>query len=590
MCTVFEITCLVMTKSSVPAPVRKCVRKFLIKILKDGNTFPSSTLLKECMNVKLIDDSEVNIPATCKQRKQAYKETLNKLTAKGILSMDETGVKMCKSKEKKLNKRSDDEVTNQEAVAEPCLVETLKATVKSPHNSKHLKQTMDKQQDQGDTNPVSNKSKALEQNLVRTPLLKGEKKKKRKGSTKEADDVNAVSAVPVEAQPVKKKKQESVQHVSTSEAAAVIVKQVEVSHGHDREGSKAAMTSDPGNGPASTYPPPTPRKGNVSILLFYAYCIPPMTKSGQDEAIAHCHGVLVRLKVTGRLRVGREGFNATLTGSRDAVRSFTDELRKFKPETFGETDFKIVDDQPDNHLLKGLKVWPVTEIVTYGFDPADAPLDMRGTHLKPADFHKAMADPDSVMIDVRNFNESLIGKFAPPPPQEAGAEKVLDPCMRRSTEFPKWVEENKHKLEGKKVLMYCTAGVRCERASAFMRKKGIQNVFQLEGGIHRYLDAYPEDGGFWVGKNYTFDKRYSHGPRVTKVVSSCVVCREPWDRYQAQKSCSKCSMEVLVCKTCQRSKPPVKDASLLCPLCEKPKIRSEITFSITVSFDAKEVC
>jgi UPF0176 protein len=70
--------------------------------------------------------------------------------------------------------------------------------------------------------------------------------------------------------------------------------------------------------------------------------------------------------------------------------------------------------------------------------------------LKPEDFHKAMAEPDSIMIDVRNFNESLIGKFAPPPPEE-GVEKVLDPCMRRSTEFPKWVEENKHKLEGKKV-------------------------------------------------------------------------------------------------------------------------------------------
>lgn len=61
-------------------------------------------------------------------------------------------------------------------------------------------------------------------------------------------------------------------------------------------------------------------------------------------------------------------------------------------------------------------------------------------------------------------------------------------------------------LQGKKVLMYCTAGVRCERASAFMRNKGVQNVYQLEGGIHRYLDAYPDDGGYWIGKNYVFDK------------------------------------------------------------------------------------
>jgi UPF0176 protein len=156
------------------------------------------------------------------------------------------------------------------------------------------------------------------------------------------------------------------------------------------------------------------------------------------------------------------------------------------------------------------KVWPVTEIVTYGFDPQDAPLDKRGTHLTPQEFHEALAKPNTVVIDVRNFNESVIGKFAPPtiiPSEETPdgvpkvieheeGEKVLDPMMRRSTEFPTWIENNRDKLEGKNVLMYCTAGVRCERASAFMRNKGIENVFQLEGGIHRYLDAFPEDGKF----------------------------------------------------------------------------------------------
>ena len=68
--------------------------------------------------------------------------------------------------------------------------------------------------------------------------------------------------------------------------------------------------------------------------------------------------------------------------------------------------------------------------------------------------------------------------------------------MRRSTEFPEWIESNREKLKGKKILMYCTAGVRCERASAFIKKKGFQDVYQLEGGIHRYLDTFPEDGGY----------------------------------------------------------------------------------------------
>ena len=368
-----------------------------------------------------------------------------------------------------------------------------------------------------------------------------------------------------------------------------------------------------------SYPPPVVNEADCinSILLFYAYCIPQMSRSEQDNAIAHCYGVLKVNGCSGRLRVAREGFNATLTGSSVGIRAFTADLRVTYPHIFGETDFKYVDKQPSNQLLKGLKVWPVTEIVTYGFDPKDAPLgnpinsnhnyhqyyhhtalstrthiDMRGTHLKPVEFHEALADPNSVVIDVRNFNETLIGKFAPPTVDGvAMEEKVLDPCMRKSTgesipyftssseirnpsyscdylyaEFPKWVDDNKFRLEGKQVLMYCTGGVRCERASAFMRNRGVENVFQLEGGIHRYLEEFPEDGGYWIGKNYTFDKRFSHGARSAETISSCVLCENPWDRYQAQKACYGCKMEVLLCKDCQKVKP--KKEQLKCPLCK----------------------
>ena len=144
--------------------------------------------------------------------------------------------------------------------------------------------------------------------------------------------------------------------------------------------------------------------------------------------------------------------------------------------------------------------------------------------------------------------------------------------MRKSTEFPKWVEENRAKLEGKKVLMYCTGGVRCERASAFMGRAGIKNCFQLEGGIHRYLEAYPEDGGHWIGKNYTFDRRFSHGAANAATISACAHCASPWDRYQAQAKCGKCGIEVLLCRPCQRNPdgPPPK-AALRCALCASPK-------------------
>jgi predicted sulfurtransferase len=187
-----------------------------------------------------------------------------------------------------------------------------------------------------------------------------------------------------------------------------------------------------------------------------------------------------------------------------------------------------------------------------------------------------MLDPNTVVIDVRNFNETVIGKFAPPceplvsrTTGEVLASKVLDPYMRRSTEFPQWVKDHKPDLVDKKVLMYCTAGVRCERASSFLKNQGIDQVYQLEGGIHRYLEAFPEDGGFWVGKNYTFDKRFNHGAANAVTVSQCVYCKLPWDRYQAQKKCGVCSMEVLLCKECQKIKPNIPRAKLICPLCEK---------------------
>lgn len=249
-------------------------------------------------------------------------------------------------------------------------------------------------------------------------------------------------------------------------AAAALEENVEREEALAREGlvsNKKGRIEREEGADEKQYPPKPLEQLDTTILLFYAYCDPPMTRTMQDEMISKCQQTLVKHGVTGRLRVGREGFNATLTGPTEGTRKFTDFLRKTDPATFAHTDFKYVDQQGKNKRLKELKVWPVTEIVTYGFDPAEAPLHMRGTHLKPREFHQAMEDPNAIMIDVRNFNESLIGKFAPP------ERVVLDPQMRRSTEFPEWVEKHKKVLEGKKVLMYCTAGVRCERASAFMR-------------------------------------------------------------------------------------------------------------------------
>ena len=282
----------------------------------------------------------------------------------------------------------------------------------------------------------------------------------------------------------------------------------------------------------------TPTADQTTIVLFYAYVDPQFTRHEQDECMAYCTEVLTAAKVTGRLRIGREGFNGTLTGSYEGTREFVAALRSKWPTTFAttkgaqgdcHTNFKFVDGLPASQRLNGLKVFPVTEIVTYGFDPKEAPLDMRGQHLSPQEFHTALEGKNTICLDVRNFNESLIGKFVPPGdiPVTGAPGVVTDMLMRRSTDFPKWVARNRHRIEGKKVLLYCTAGVRCERASAFLRNKGIDDVYQLDGGVHRYLEHFKEGGGHWKGKNYTFDKRYAHGAdnvSVETMVVFVLVC------------------------------------------------------------------
>ena len=150
--------------------------------------------------------------------------------------------------------------------------------------------------------------------------------------------------------------------------------------------ASAAAASASAAASAVTEPP-----GPTTIVLFYTYCVTLMSKQRQTAAIAFAMESLKANGITGRLRIAREGYNGTLTGPTAGVRAFTKSLETFDFATFGHgrVDFKYVDGLPLSQMLKGIKCWPVAEIVTYGFDTRNAPLSAGGTHLKPADFHKA---------------------------------------------------------------------------------------------------------------------------------------------------------------------------------------------------------
>lgn len=180
----------------------------------------------------------------------------------------------------------------------------------------------------------------------------------------------------------------------------------------EKDRKDRTTVSDDVNGSKQHSPYSSP-SGDNTILLFYAYCPQPMSREAVNLTVEHCYRVLSQNLVTGRLRIAREGYNATLTGSSKGIRAFTTSLVEYDPQTFGNgrVDFKYVDNQPDNQLLKGLKVWPVLEIVTYGLNSVNAPLEKGGVHLPPEKFHEALAEPNRY-ADTNTHTQTHTSKVA----------------------------------------------------------------------------------------------------------------------------------------------------------------------------------
>ena len=263
--------------------------------------------------------------------------------------------------------------------------------------------------------------------------------------------------------------------------------------------------------------PPVPadlKPGCITLVLFYQYVEPRWNRKQHKHALKCITELARKHKVMGRARLAPEGLNATMTGPAAGVRSFCQGLREFD-KVFDNTDFKFTDDMAYEQRFKALSIKKCGELVAYGLEGDIAPsLVNGGQHLEATDYHKMLADkkgPPTVVIDVRNAYESAIGHFQPPP----GGAELLDPKMRNSNDFPYWLNlpETREKLNGKRVMMYCTGGIRCERATALLNEVTAtdptfktQGVYEMRGGIERYMKTFPK-GGLWKGKNYVFDRR-----------------------------------------------------------------------------------
>ena len=204
----------------------------------------------------------------------------------------------------------------------------------------------------------------------------------------------------------------------------------------------------------------------------------------------------------------------------------------------------------DVELFPDFVVKEVTELVGFGVQEPE-PLDVMteaGIKLSPEEFHAKLMQTDELkLIDVRNTFEYNVGHF----------DGAIDPGMTHTAQWPRFVKNNIRDLQGRNVMLYCTGGIRCEKASAFLRRRLRElddtetPVYQLEGGIHRYLEAFP-DGGHFKGANFVFDKR-AQMRGDGSVVGQCSECSAPWDTHHGGRVCTVCRALVLVCDVCDAS-------------------------------------
>lgn len=220
--------------------------------------------------------------------------------------------------------------------------------------------------------------------------------------------------------------------------------------------------------------------------------------------------------IKGTLLIAPEGINGTVAGSDAAIAELVTHIESIPGLASLEVKYGRVAEIPFHRMKVRLK----KEIVTMGVPGID-PLASVGTYVPPSEWNALISDPDTVVVDTRNAYEVALGTFR-------GA---VDPRTASFAAFPAWAEAHREELKGRKVAMFCTGGIRCEKATAFMRSIGIGDVYHLKGGILKYLESVPAEESLWQGECFVFDERVSvkHGLAEGEAVL-CRACRAPLTR------------------------------------------------------------
>jgi UPF0176 protein len=267
----------------------------------------------------------------------------------------------------------------------------------------------------------------------------------------------------------------------------------------------------------------------IRVAALYRFCRLDAPEALRKPLAAFCCGRGIK----GTLLIAREGINGTVAGTAAAIDELIARLHQIHGMAGLEVKFSSAAAMPFHRMKVRLK----KEIVTMGVESVD-PTNSAGTYVDPRDWNALISDADTVVIDTRNDYEVALGSFR-------GA---VDPNTTSFREFPDWVERNRPSLEGRKVAMYCTGGIRCEKATAHLRSLGISEVFHLKGGILKYLETVPQPESLWQGECFVFDERVSvtHGLSEGEA-ELCRACRRPLsvadrqsEHYREGISCDWC--------------------------------------------------
>lgn len=264
----------------------------------------------------------------------------------------------------------------------------------------------------------------------------------------------------------------------------------------------------------------------AALYYFTALDDLPRLQAG-TKAMCENHGIC------GTLLIAPEGINGTIAGRPEDL----DAIMKYLDATYHVNNGEVKYSEASAKPFIRMKVRLKKEIVTLRAPEAD-PTKQVGTYVEPEDWNDLVKDPELIMIDTRNIYETKIGMF----------ENAIDPHTNSFTEFKDYVSQNLDPQKNKKVAMYCTGGIRCEKASSYMLAQGFEEVYHLKGGILKYLETISADQSTWKGSCFVFDKRVAVGHGLAESEHKmCYGCREPLepedlrsDAFELGVSCPHC--------------------------------------------------